>query len=98
MGQPTVLKIQSGAFTSLLVPAAPPIGALVSATESTTVLASAGPAQTAILTPVAAIVPASNGSAAFLIANRFSELDTQDAKTQARQNLDLQSIDCGVFL
>jgi|GEM_PF-3276470 hypothetical protein len=34
----------------------------------------------------------------FGIANRFSELDTAQAKTEARQNLELQSIDCGEFL
>lgn len=70
---------------------------LITGLDHLTVLNSAGPAQTAILTPVAAIVPASNDSAAFLVANRFSELDSQEAKTLARQNLGLQPIDCGTF-
>ena len=35
---------------------------------------------------------------AFRVSNRFSELDTPQAKIQARVNLELQSIDCGEFL
>ena len=33
----------------------------------------------------------------FLIASRFSELSTQQARIEARQNLELQDIDCGTF-
>jgi hypothetical protein len=33
----------------------------------------------------------------FQTANRFSELDTQEKKVEARQNLELQYIDCGTF-
>lgn len=35
---------------------------------------------------------------AFMIVNRFSELETPQAKTAARINLELQAIDCGEFL
>lgn len=35
---------------------------------------------------------------AFLIALRFSELDTPDARVAARANLELDHIDCGEFL
>lgn len=48
-------------------------------------------------------LPASPGGGgtidgAFLVANRFSELDSPQAKAAARANLELQTIDCGVFL
>ena len=33
----------------------------------------------------------------FQTANRFSELDTDQKKIEARQNLELQYIDCGTF-
>lgn len=39
----------------------------------------------------------SNDGDYFNIANLFSELNNQAKKTQARQNLELQFIDCGEF-
>ena len=39
----------------------------------------------------------SNDGDYFNTANLFSELDSQTKKTQARQNLELQYIDCGEF-
>lgn len=39
----------------------------------------------------------SNDGDYFNTANLFSELDNQTKKTQARQNLELQFIDCGEF-
>ena len=33
----------------------------------------------------------------FQVANRFSELTTEQAKAEARANLDLQTIDGGTF-
>jgi hypothetical protein len=39
----------------------------------------------------------SNDGDYFNTANLFSELDNQTKKTQARQNLELQYIDCGEF-
>lgn len=36
-------------------------------------------------------------SSYFLIANKFSELDTDQKKADARSNLQLQNIDCGEF-
>lgn len=42
--------------------------------------------------------PAGTVDGAFMIVNRLSELDTPQAKTTARINLELQAIDCGVFL
>lgn len=33
----------------------------------------------------------------FQTQNRFSELDTEQKKIEARQNLELQNIDCGEF-
>jgi hypothetical protein len=38
-----------------------------------------------------------NAANFFQVANRFSELDTNEKKVAARQNLDLQIIDCGEF-
>lgn len=34
---------------------------------------------------------------AFQIMNKFSELDTEQKKADARTNLELQNIDCGTF-
>lgn len=42
--------------------------------------------------------PPGGAEGAFLIVNRFAELDTAQAKTDARTHLELQAIDCGVFL
>ncbi len=39
----------------------------------------------------------SNDGDYFNIANLFSELNNSTKKTQARQNLELQYIDCGEF-
>ena len=39
----------------------------------------------------------SNDGDYFNTANLFSELNNQTKKTQARQNLELQYIDCGEF-
>lgn len=39
----------------------------------------------------------SNNGDYFNTANLFSELDNSTKKTQARQNLELQYIDCGEF-
>lgn len=39
----------------------------------------------------------SNDGDYFNTANLFSELNNQTKKTQARQNLELQFIDCGEF-
>ena len=39
----------------------------------------------------------SNDGDYFNTANLFSELDNSTKKTQARQNLELQYIDCGEF-
>ena len=33
----------------------------------------------------------------FQVANNFSELDTAEKKVAARENLELQYIDCGTF-
>jgi hypothetical protein len=41
--------------------------------------------------------PSINPADYFQTANRFSELDTQEKKVEARQNLELQYIDCGTF-
>ena len=38
-----------------------------------------------------------NSSDYFQTANRFNELDTEQKKIEARQNLELQYIDCGTF-
>lgn len=42
--------------------------------------------------------PVGDALGAFLVSKQFSELDTMQAKIAARQNLELQQIDCGVFL
>lgn len=53
------------------------------------------------LAPIATIIgpPGTSGDAgdAFQIVNRFSELTTSQARTEARQNLELQYIDAGTF-
>ncbi len=42
-------------------------------------------------------IPGIGISDAFTVANRFSELATQQMKVEARTNLELNHIDCGVF-
>lgn len=42
--------------------------------------------------------PPGDASGAFLVMNRLAELDTPQAKVDARENLELQHIDCGEFL
>ena len=41
--------------------------------------------------------PSVNPADYFQTANNFSELDTEQKKIAARQNLELQYIDCGTF-
>lgn len=38
-----------------------------------------------------------NAANFFQTANKFAELDTNEKKVQARQNLELQIIECGEF-
>ena len=59
-------------------------------------LAQSNPAQ-----PIAAVIgppgPAGDADGALLVTNRLSEFSTSEAKTEARQNLELQNIDAGTF-
>lgn len=57
-----------------------------------------GVSGTHLLTAVLSVVPASHPEGAFMVANRLSELTTPQSKVDARTNLELQHIDCGVFL
>lgn len=50
------------------------------------------------VTIISEIGDPSDLSSALLIVNRLSELDTPQAKIDARTNLELQHIDCGEFL
>lgn len=53
---------------------------------------------TALSTPGPQGPPGSAGDGTyFQVSNRFSELDDSQKKTEARQNLELQYIDCGTF-
>ncbi len=67
-------------------------------TEAVAVVSPESDERVSVISEVGPPGPAGDAGGAFLVAGRFSELDTPQAKTEARENLELQAIDCGVFL
>jgi hypothetical protein len=69
---------------------------LVTVIGPSTTLTQAWVGTTHLLSSVPVVLAPSSG--ALLVANRLSEFDTTQMKVDARSSLELEHIDCGVFL